>query len=407
MKENLDPAPPGRISACLIARDEATRIGRCLDSLRFLGRLLHEVVVYDTGSVDDTREVAAESGTIVITGYWDDDFSRARNAGIEAATGDWALIVDADEEIVVDVDALAVQLRDLPAEMDGLACWVINLDEDGEHTERSRRCGLFRRDRLRYRGAIHESPRTAEGGSPAVQAVGEDVLQIWHHGYRDRTYSVEKVLRNAAIADVEISRLRSRGSTRSDELAWALFHRARSRLTEQERPVAAAEYREVIGLTQDASLRQAALECLMDVHLDSGEHDEAAHCLDALVRTGAPGSYAWWGAVRVAVGLQDLETAEAILAGIDTVETSLGVQAPRHYLWEARAQVAEALGKRSEALAYLLTSMVQTGQVEGKGPWLLRLWDGSIDQLTELVRQRAASPDQVQAVLRELAKGDR
>ncbi|MDP6775756.1 MAG: glycosyltransferase, partial [Candidatus Latescibacteria bacterium] len=77
-----------KLSVCMIARDEAQFLTRCLESIQGLA---DEVVVGDTGSTDDTRQVAVEGGARVVEAPWEDDFSLARNAVLEEATGDWVL----------------------------------------------------------------------------------------------------------------------------------------------------------------------------------------------------------------------------------------------------------------------------------------------------------------------------
>jgi glycosyltransferase involved in cell wall biosynthesis len=91
------------LSAVLIVRDEAAGIADCLASLR---PTVDEIVVYDTGSVDGTRELARAAGARVIEGFWDDDFGRARSAAAESAAGAWLLVVDADERLVADPAAV-------------------------------------------------------------------------------------------------------------------------------------------------------------------------------------------------------------------------------------------------------------------------------------------------------------
>jgi len=89
------------ITACIIARDEAPVLARCLQSI---AALCDEVCVLDTGSTDATVEVAAAHGARVATstscngpGGLIMDFSRARNECSTMATGDWILSIDADE----------------------------------------------------------------------------------------------------------------------------------------------------------------------------------------------------------------------------------------------------------------------------------------------------------------------
>jgi GT2 family glycosyltransferase/glycosyltransferase involved in cell wall biosynthesis/tetratricopeptide (TPR) repeat protein len=85
-----------RISVCLIAKNEEKFLGQCLKSVRALAS---QIIVVDTGSTDRTVEIAKQLGAEVYSFPWCDDFSAARNAALEHATGDWVLILDGDEEL--------------------------------------------------------------------------------------------------------------------------------------------------------------------------------------------------------------------------------------------------------------------------------------------------------------------
>jgi tetratricopeptide (TPR) repeat protein len=86
-----------RLSVAIVVRDAAEALRATLDNVRSTAQ---EVVVIDTGSTDDTREVAGECGATVVKHAWADDFAAARNAGWRAATGDWILWLDAGEQLV-------------------------------------------------------------------------------------------------------------------------------------------------------------------------------------------------------------------------------------------------------------------------------------------------------------------
>lgn|GEM_PF-959623 len=85
---------PPRISLCMIAKDEEDFIARCLDSVK---EVVGQIIVVDTGSTDRTKEVAREFGAEVYQIRWEDDFSKARNYSLSLASGDWILVLDADE----------------------------------------------------------------------------------------------------------------------------------------------------------------------------------------------------------------------------------------------------------------------------------------------------------------------
>jgi hypothetical protein len=107
------PAPSAqpRLSACVIALDEEHDIADCLHSLAFCD----EIVVVDSGSVDRTREIAAEAGARVVRQPWL-GFAAQRNVAIDHARGRWILEVDADERVSPRLAAeIAEFLVDPPA----------------------------------------------------------------------------------------------------------------------------------------------------------------------------------------------------------------------------------------------------------------------------------------------------
>ena len=101
------------LTACLLARDDESRIG---DAIRSVAGVAEQVVVMDTGSRDDTPKVAVDAGAEVHAIAWDDDFSAGRNAAIAQARGDWVLWLNPDERWVEPArDALeALMAADVP-----------------------------------------------------------------------------------------------------------------------------------------------------------------------------------------------------------------------------------------------------------------------------------------------------
>jgi len=83
-----------RLSALVVARNEAERLPDCLASIAFAD----EIVVVLDRSTDASADIAAAAGARVIEGAWPIEGDR-RNAGIDVCTGDWILEVDADERV--------------------------------------------------------------------------------------------------------------------------------------------------------------------------------------------------------------------------------------------------------------------------------------------------------------------
>jgi tetratricopeptide (TPR) repeat protein len=80
----------------MIVKDEAIALPKCLQSAK---KLVDEIVVLDTGSTDRTPQIAQQYGAKVYDFPWCDDFSAARNEALKYVTGDWVLVLDADETL--------------------------------------------------------------------------------------------------------------------------------------------------------------------------------------------------------------------------------------------------------------------------------------------------------------------
>jgi len=90
------------LSACFLARNEESTIGR---AVRSVVGVADEVVVVDTHSDDRTAEVAAAAGATVTQFTWGDDFAAGRDYTIRRATGDWILWMHGSEELLPESHA--------------------------------------------------------------------------------------------------------------------------------------------------------------------------------------------------------------------------------------------------------------------------------------------------------------
>ena len=84
------------VSLCMIVKDEADHLARCLRSAK---PVVDDIVVVDTGSKDRSADIARAFGARVFEYAWQDDFAAARNVSISAAAGDWIFVLDADEVV--------------------------------------------------------------------------------------------------------------------------------------------------------------------------------------------------------------------------------------------------------------------------------------------------------------------
>lgn len=97
------------ISLCMIVKNEAQILARCLDSI---AGLMDEIIIVDTGSTDTTKEIARKYTDKIYDFEWIDDFSAARNFSFSKATKDYIYCADADEVVDEENRMKIVELKE-------------------------------------------------------------------------------------------------------------------------------------------------------------------------------------------------------------------------------------------------------------------------------------------------------
>lgn len=94
----------GKVSLCMIVKNEENRLSNCLNSVK---DFVDEMIIVDTGSTDNTKEIAKQFGAKIYDFEWCYDFSKARNEALKHATKDYILWLDADDTFdQADIDKL-------------------------------------------------------------------------------------------------------------------------------------------------------------------------------------------------------------------------------------------------------------------------------------------------------------
>lgn len=196
----------GKISGCVITRNEEGRIERCLQSL---SACCDELLVVDSGSTDQTREKAAAAGARVLQREWS-GYRSQKQFAVDAARYDWIVFLDADEQAS---EALIAELRQLREQGASHAAYRIpfrsiylgRLLRFGD-TARESHVRVFDRRRGRFGGyEIHEKIET-EG------SIGRLRGQILHDSYRDLAHQLEKLSRYARLMGEQMHAHGKRGS---------------------------------------------------------------------------------------------------------------------------------------------------------------------------------------------------
>jgi glycosyltransferase involved in cell wall biosynthesis len=164
------------ISACMIVKNEEAFLPRCLASIR---KLADEIVLVDTGSSDQTLEIAREFGCKIYHFPWNGDFSAARNESLRYASGEWILVIDADEEVPADTS------RKIRSYLDNPQYEIISISVYNKSLETGRVSSFLpsvrffrRRLGLSYQGIVHN--RLA---LPSNVPVTRCDIRLYHYGY--------------------------------------------------------------------------------------------------------------------------------------------------------------------------------------------------------------------------------
>lgn len=196
MNNSFDLLTKPILSLCMIVKNEKENLPRCLASAQ---PYVDEIVVVDTGSEDGTPEIAAKYGAKVSYFEWIDDFAAARNYAISQASGDWILMPDADEEIIVDSDNFLDKLTSPP----DIIAYSVALTEAND--QRMTPAYLIRLLRnlpdLKYVGRFHEQPRYQNQCIRGNKIGNLESIRILHYGYEKKKSLQKNINRNIPILE--------------------------------------------------------------------------------------------------------------------------------------------------------------------------------------------------------------
>jgi (heptosyl)LPS beta-1,4-glucosyltransferase len=176
-----------KISACVVCRNEADRLGPCLESVDWVD----EVVVLDLSSSDASADLARDRGARVLTRAPVPIVELVRNEAAAAASHDWILVLDPDERLS---PGLEHHLREVVGRPDIDAVVIPRMNYDFGHPPSSPlhryepQLRLYRRSAVEWPEVPNALPAVAEERLHRVPYV--DQLVIVH----DRSRSVEEVL---------------------------------------------------------------------------------------------------------------------------------------------------------------------------------------------------------------------
>lgn len=148
------------ISLCMIVKNESDILRRCLDSYKSIA---DEIIIIDTGSTDNTKEIAGEYTDKIYDYVWEDDFAKARNFAFSKASCDYIFSADADEMLDAANQLALLQLKSvLLPEIDIVQMKYVNCVKGNSvyNSRKELRPKLFKRLRtFEWISPIHETIR--------------------------------------------------------------------------------------------------------------------------------------------------------------------------------------------------------------------------------------------------------
>ena len=206
------------LSIGMIVKNEEKNLRSCLEALEPLREAVpSELIIVDTGSEDATVEIAQEYTDKVYFYEWNKDFAAARNYGLDRASGQWFMFIDADEQLA-SPDELISFFNSNELKKYNTASITIHSFLDKEHIQYSdfTSTRIFRvGNGNRFFGRIHEVPMNIKPAKKLLQT------RLDHTGYIYETVEdmKRKSQRNNELLEVELEK-------NPDDLRWICLYAA-------------------------------------------------------------------------------------------------------------------------------------------------------------------------------------
>ena len=192
----------------MIVKNEENILDSCLKRIQ---NAVDEIIIADTGSTDNTLQIASQYTDLIYRIKWEMDFSKARNFTISKATQEYILILDADE-LIIDL-AFFEDFRKHPGSFFSSEIWDCNFyqskDYDYNYYDKNKviinissKEVLFPNNRgILYKSAVHEY--IVDKNNHRIRTENDLKLKILH--VRSREKSEERFHNYNVISEKIIS----------------------------------------------------------------------------------------------------------------------------------------------------------------------------------------------------------
>ncbi|SNS49095.1 Glycosyl transferase family 2 [Anaerovirgula multivorans] len=192
-----------KLSIVMMVKNESKYLEKCLKSLDPIREAISsELIIVDTGSQDNTMEIAKRYTKKVYFHLWKDNFAEMRNITIGYAKGEWLFVIDGDEIVEDAKDIIQFFKHNFDKRYNTALVSIKNFTSDKrEYNTVVHVCRLFKNKKFLYTGSIHEQPIIRH---PIYFL---DVILL-HFGYisTDKELMKRKFVRNIALLEKELER---------------------------------------------------------------------------------------------------------------------------------------------------------------------------------------------------------
>jgi glycosyltransferase involved in cell wall biosynthesis len=194
----------------MIVKNEEKVLKRCLESVK---DYVDEIIIADTGSTDNTKNIALSYTKDIYDFEWINDFSAARNFVQSKAMGKWIIYLDADEYVDGDnMKDIIHQLKNKEELNSHDALVVTQINFVGTLAGNVTQCPttrIYKNDpSIQFQRKIHEQLHKEDRDL----SIGFVSLNIYHSGYLSNTFQEKnKTMRNVALIQSEIEKNSNNG----------------------------------------------------------------------------------------------------------------------------------------------------------------------------------------------------
>lgn len=191
-----------KLSVAMIVKNEEKNLDRTLKALNKVRENIDcELIIVDTGSSDSTMDIARRYTDKLYEHEWTGNFAEMRNISISYCTGDWILVLDADEVLINAEEMIKFFNSPICEKANCASIKIKSIDDESKNSMNDAALvRIFRNiDGFKYTGKVHEQPKK-------MFPIAKTNIEFLHYGYSADDYELMnyKFKRNIKLLEEEL-----------------------------------------------------------------------------------------------------------------------------------------------------------------------------------------------------------